>query len=140
MSVSDVQVELVLLPKDVHQEGGAPMETLLAQVLDPIEIDVMQALWTRGPMTARELCATLPPARDRSNTTVRVTLRQLAERGVLRREPMGKTGHATDRYTPRLSRADVLAAALSKLCDDLGATRRGGLSVVQHTLAAVLPR
>jgi predicted transcriptional regulator len=116
------------------------MLTLLAQLLDPSEIAVMQLLWARGPMTVGEVCHTLPPERRLHYLTVLTTLRRLAEKQVLRREPLGAAAHAPYCYTPRLSRADVLAAAMAKLCDDLGAARSDHLSVVQHTVAAMLPR
>ena len=86
------------------------MLTLLAQVLDPTEIAVMQLLWARGPMTIGEVCHTLPPERRLHYLTVLTTLRRLAEKQVLRREPLGAAAHAPYCYTPRLSRADVLAA------------------------------
>src|SRR5436190_4379958 len=115
------------------------MLSLLAQILDPSEIAVMQLLWARGSMTAHEACHTLPANRGLHYLTVLTTLRRLAEKRVLHREPLGAATHAPYCYTPRLSRADVLAATMAKLCDDLGAARSNRLSVVQHAVAAMLP-
>jgi predicted transcriptional regulator len=126
--------------KDDYQKGGALMETLLTKVLDPIEINLMHALWTRGPLTARELCDALPLEQKRSESAVLAIMHQLAEKGVLRCEKVGSAPRTTNRYTARRSRADVLAAALAKLGDDLGAPHSDRRWVVQHTLAASVLR
>jgi predicted transcriptional regulator len=116
------------------------MLLLLARVLDPIELDIMQLLWSRDAMTSNELYLLLQAQRNLTPATLMTALSRLVEQGVLRRGVERQTTGAIARYTARLSRADVLAAGLAKLGDDLGARRSEHPSVVQQTLAAVRSR
>ncbi len=69
--------------------------------LGPLEQRLLEALWTRGHATVRELldedCAGL------AYTTLMTTLDRLYKKGLLAREPEGRAF----RYTPRVTREEL---------------------------------
>ena len=69
--------------------------------LGPLEERLLEALWTRGNATVRELID--EPCRDLAYTTVMTTLDRLFKKKLLSREAEGRAF----RYTPLVSRAQL---------------------------------
>ena len=57
--------------------------------LSPAEQQVMEIVWERGEVTAREACAALP--RDVARNTVRTLLERMEEKGWVTHRAMGRT-------------------------------------------------
>jgi predicted transcriptional regulator len=77
-----------------------PFRTASRQ-LGPLEQRLLDALWTRGSATVRELME--DGYQDLAYTTVMTTLDRLYKKNVLMREEEGRAF----RYTPRLSREEL---------------------------------
>ena len=80
--------------------------------LSPLELQIMDALWTGGPSSAREIQERLPAARRPAYTTVQTVLSRLERKKAVRR--MKKIGNALV-FEPVVSRPD----AQRRLIDDL---------------------
>src|SRR5918996_1531006 len=57
----------------------------LAEVLGPLEAEVMEVVWDRNEVTVRDVHKTLKANRDIAYTTVMTTLGRLTDKGLLRR-------------------------------------------------------
>jgi BlaI family transcriptional regulator, penicillinase repressor len=77
------------------------------------ELDVMAALWDRGSGTVAEVREALPDAL--AYTTVLTILRNLEEKGYLRREAEGRA----HRYFPRVGRAAAQRSFVGRVVDQL---------------------
>jgi len=72
--------------------------------LSPLELQVMELLWARHPMTADDVRTALAPARPLKDSTIRTVLRRLEDKGYLDHSSEGRTYL----YSPKDS-ADSLA-------------------------------
>ncbi len=95
----------------------------LPEPLGDLEIRVMDAVWSGGPGTVRDVCDRLPEDEARAYTTVMTTLDRLHRKGLLHREKEGLAW----RYAPVLTRAawekalaDALAARILEAHGDVG--------------------
>lgn len=70
--------------------------------LGPLEARVMDVVWTRGPLTVRDVADELEPVTDSAYTTVMTLMARLADKGLLSRKSRGRAYV----YAPRLSRAE----------------------------------
>jgi predicted transcriptional regulator len=82
-------------------------------VLSDAEWKVMHAVWTKAPVTARQVRERLPKGTRWAYTTVKTFLDRLVEKGALLAE---RQGGATV-YTPRLSRQKARHAAVRALAE-----------------------
>lgn len=57
----------------------------LAEVLGPLEAEIMEVVWDSGEVTVRDVHKTLGDARPLAYTTVMTTLGRLADKGLVRR-------------------------------------------------------
>ena len=96
---------------------------MIVQPLGELEQAVMNVVWKRAPVTAREVCDQLKGAKARAYTTIMTTMDRLHKKGVLRRE---KDGIAW-RYAPVLARdeheralAQAMAAGLLRSHPETG--------------------
>ena len=80
--------------------------------LTRLELQVMQALWTRGASSVRDILETFPRARRPAFTTVQTTVYRLQAKGALR--CVKRTGNANI-FEAAVSRED----AYNRLIDDL---------------------
>lgn len=76
---------------------------------------VMEVLWTRSPQTADEIAATLGPANNWQDATVKTFLNRLLKKGVIRAEYEGRRYL----YSPVLQRADWVDAQSRSVLDRL---------------------
>lgn len=86
---------------------------LLADVLGPLENDVMDVVWDRGETTVRDVHATLKRHREIAYTTVMTTMGRLAEKGFLRRAE----DQPAYRYSPVISRAQYEKSTVKSVVD-----------------------
>lgn len=106
------------------------------EALGPLEARVMDALWTAGTGTAREVCATL--GEEWAYTTIMTTLDRLHRKGLLLREKEGLAW----RYRPVLARDAFERAKVDALAERLLGEGHGlGLAaLVDAADAATLDR
>ena len=79
------------------------------------ESQIMEALWTRGPLTAEEIVHLVGPAQDWGEATVKTLINRLLKKKALASERVG--GRA--RYAPLVSREDYLTGESQGLLDRL---------------------
>ncbi|MGQ0553605.1 MAG: BlaI/MecI/CopY family transcriptional regulator [Planctomycetota bacterium] len=81
--------------------------------LNETEWKVMQALWRRQPLSAREVREELAPSTGWAYTTVKTLLVRLAEKGLVRETRSERAGL----YAPLITQAEARRAALRALLD-----------------------
>lgn len=84
-----------------------PLETLLG----PLEQDVMDAVWTLGDATVRDVHDLLKQQRQIAYTTVMTTMTRLAAKGMLARDTTG----LAHRYSANLSRDNYARSTMSNV-------------------------
>lgn len=80
----------------------------IANAIGELELRVMEIVWQKPDVDAREITAGLPQVRSTKLSTVQSTLERLTRKKLLNRE---KQGHAY-RYRPAVSRSELLGAML----------------------------
>ncbi|MGH2556049.1 MAG: BlaI/MecI/CopY family transcriptional regulator [Actinomycetota bacterium] len=85
----------------------------LADILGPLETEVMEVVWQRGEATVREVHDMLRRVRPVAYTTVMTTMGRLAEKGLLRREEEQPAYH----YSPLVSRAQYERSTVKSVVD-----------------------
>jgi BlaI family transcriptional regulator, penicillinase repressor len=109
--------------------------TLYIQALGDLETRIMHQLWANGPMTIRELHYAMAPKHEIAYTTVMTSADRMYQKGLLSREVLGSHCRAAFRYTAALTRAELIARAIEKICVDLGADA-SDRQIVYEVLAA----
>jgi BlaI family transcriptional regulator, penicillinase repressor len=79
------------------------------------ESQIMEALWTRGPLTAEEVVQLVGPAQDWGEATVKTLINRLLKKKALASERVG--GRA--RYAPLVSREEYVTGESQGLLDRL---------------------
>lgn len=79
------------------------------------ESQIMEALWSRGPMTAEEIVQTVAPARDWGEATVKTLINRLLKKKALASQRSG--GRAL--YRPLITREDYVTGESQGLLDRL---------------------
>ena len=85
----------------------------LAEVLGPLETEIMEVVWELGEVTVRDVHRRLLARRDIAYTTVMTTLGRLTEKGLLRREE----DQPAHRYLPLVSRDQYASSAVKSVVD-----------------------
>jgi predicted transcriptional regulator len=85
----------------------------LAQVLGPLESEIMNAVWDLGEVTVRDVHGALNRDRPIAYTTVMTTLGRLADKGLLTRVE-AQPAHL---YTPRVTREQYASSAVKSVVD-----------------------
>lgn len=107
--------------------------------LHELEAEVMDAVWSLGETSVREVMATVnvSTGRDRAYTTYMTIMGRLDGKGVLQRRRDGKTDLYTARYT-RESYADLrVQAELESVVDQYGEV---ALAHIARRMAALDPQ
>ena len=81
--------------------------------LTPLELEIMQALWSAGPSTVDDVRARLPGHLRLAYTTVQTMLNVLHRKGKVKRALKGRAFE----YTPTVSRKKAISAAMHELID-----------------------
>ncbi len=84
---------------------------------------VMEALWTRSPLTANEVADAVAPARGWTLATVKTLLSRLVTKQAVETAPDGKRFL----YSPRVARVDFAAGESKRLVDRLFGGSAAGL-------------
>ncbi len=85
----------------------------LAQVLGPLEHDVMEIVWSKGEVTVRDVYKALKKIRPIAYTTVMTTMSRLAEKGILRRVEDQPAHH----YFPLVTREQYASSTVKSVVD-----------------------
>lgn len=92
------------------------------------EWQLMNALWTGSPATAREIAGRLPAEVDWAYTTIKTMLTRLVAKGAIAEKRRGNASV----YEPLVSRANARRSALAALLDQAFG---GGVAPLLHFLA-----
>jgi len=84
---------------------------------------VMEALWTRGTLTATEVCDAVCESRDWSLATVKTLLSRLVQKGAIATRPDGRRYL----YSPMIERADYVGGESRRLVERLFGGRPASL-------------
>ncbi len=85
----------------------------LAEVLGPLEADVMSIIWERGEVTVRDVHMELRSRRRIAYTTVMTTMSRLADKGFLRRVE----GQPAHRYFALVSKEQYAKSTVKSVVD-----------------------
>lgn len=83
------------------------------RLLTDAELELMQVLWTEGPLTARQVLEHL--GGERAYTTIATILRILVDKGFAETEKVGRA----HRFVPCVSRSDYQLRKLGAVVDAL---------------------
>ena len=86
-----------------------------AERISDAEHTVMEALWTRSPMSAADVCEQVCSERDWSMPTVKTLLSRLVSKGAVATEPDGRRFL----YSPLVDRADYVGSESKRLVERL---------------------
>ena len=82
-------------------------------MLTPLELVIMNSLWSRGQATVREVQSDLLPDRRLAYTTVLTVMDRMFKKGTLRREKRSRA-HV---YEPTITSAEARGAAVNLLVE-----------------------
>lgn len=100
----------------------------------PAELEVLQVLWARGPLTVREVMDILNSRKQRAYTSVMSLMSDMSEKGLLLRHPKGKAFV----YTPAAPQEKTLANLLGDLMER--AFKGSASAMVAHLLSKTSPK
>ncbi len=100
------------MPRSLYQRTEQPGDDILAKLLGPLEIDIMELLWARGSATVRDITTAVQTDRAMAYTTIMTVMIHLAEKGLLRRIPLDKRTHL---YEVSLSRDAFIQSASERV-------------------------
>lgn len=103
-----------ILATQFEEQALAPRRRhTLAEVLGPLEAEVMEVTWDRGEVTVRDVHEALNESRSVAYTTVMTTMGRLADKGLLRRVE----DQRAHRFTPLLSREQYADSTVKSVVD-----------------------
>lgn len=85
----------------------------LAEVLGPLETEIMEVVWDLGEVTVRDVHDRLRMKRNIAYTTVMTTLGRLTDKGLLRRDE----GQPAHHYVPLVSREEYARSTVKSVVD-----------------------
>lgn len=85
----------------------------LAEVLGPLESEIMEVVWDVGEVTVRDVHGVLKERRGIAYTTVMTTLSRLADKGFVAR----KESQPAHRYSAALSREEYARSTVKSVVD-----------------------
>jgi predicted transcriptional regulator len=93
--------------------AAARRKHTLAEVLGPLENEIMEVVWDKGDVTVRDVHESLQRKRAIAYTTVMTTLGRLADKGFLRRIEDQPAHH----YNAIVSRDDYASTTVKSVVD-----------------------
>lgn len=93
--------------------SAARRKHTLAEVLGPLENEIMDVVWERGDVTVRDVHTSLGEERTIAYTTVMTTLGRLADKGFLERIEQQPAHH----YKARVSRDQYAKSTVKSVVD-----------------------
>jgi predicted transcriptional regulator len=85
----------------------------LAEVLGPLEAEIMDVVWDTGEVTVRDVHKSLGSSRPLAYTTVMTTLGRLADKGLVRRIE----DQPAHRYVPLVTREQYARSTVKSVVD-----------------------
>lgn len=85
----------------------------LAEVLGPLEAEIMDVVWDTGEVTVRDVHRLLESSRPLAYTTVMTTLGRLADKGLVKRIE----DQPAHRYTARITREQYARSTVKSVVD-----------------------
>jgi predicted transcriptional regulator len=93
------------------------------RIFGDLEREIMTILWRDGSGTVRSVRTQIAPCHRLAYTTVQTLLARLTQKGILtQRAPNVRHSSRGAVYTPIVTRAALMAQAIHRLQDELGAT------------------
>ena len=86
--------------------------------LNNSEIEVMNVLWTSGPLSAREIHASIPARLGWAYSTTRTVLNRLVDKGLVGKRPV----HGLHVYRARITRAKGIASRVKHFAERVALT------------------
>lgn len=81
--------------------------------LAPLELACMNALWSLGDATVREIRGRMSESRPRAYTTIMTIMDRLARKGIVERQRAGRAW----RYSPNLTAEDARSHAIAQVVE-----------------------
>jgi predicted transcriptional regulator len=108
-----------LLPTLIRYRDRCDGDTvvLTSRPLGPLENEVMEILWARNEATVREVLQLLQEERSIAYTTVMTIMNNLAQKGLLEREPQGKAYRYRVALTKEAFRERAFQQAMSEVLE-----------------------
>ena len=109
------------MPADAPEPGERP-HLGAERLLGELEADIMRVVWPRGRATVRDVLEALNGERPRqiAYTTVMTVMSRLADKGLLRRQLVGKTHHYEVAQTEQQFLRVASRRMIRSLIDDFG--------------------
>lgn len=82
-----------------------------------VELQILQALWTRGPSSLSQLCEALRAQREVAATTVATMLRVMSDKGLVKRTGSGRGATWSALATQQRTEAGMVGALVDRLFD-----------------------
>src|SRR3954463_14448883 len=89
------------------------------------ELEILRALWDRGPSSLSEVCESLRKGRDVATTTVATMLRVMFDKGLVKRKPV-RRGH---QWSAAVTQTAAARSMVGKLIDGVFDGSAGRLAV-----------
>lgn len=83
----------------------------------PAELEVLQVIWRRGPLTVRQVMTALNDQRPRAYTSVMSLMSVMTDKGLLSRRPMGRAYVYSARAVRDRTRSRMLKSLLRQAFD-----------------------
>ncbi len=103
-----------------------PFKRGVNQVLGPLERDIMEALWSHGESSVKDIRNAFPTTRDISYSAVITVTNRMVEKGLVKRTKIGKAYF----YLPAYSKDEFLELVSKKVVE--GASELSFDSVMVH--------
>src|SRR5947207_15077652 len=105
-------------------------------MLTPLELDIMEAVWTSPPITVRDVQAAIRPSRNLAYTTVMTLMDRLYQKGFLSRALRSRTHF----YEPAIDFTDVRDEAVESLIKNFFGSKEKLKEFLQGDPVALPPR
>jgi len=85
--------------------------------LSGLELQLMEIIWGRGPLTADQIREALAPQHDLKDSTIRTVLRRLQQKGYVKHRLEGKAYVYSEVDKPRNVAARAVRQILDRFCN-----------------------
>lgn len=90
--------------------------TQVSNPLSPLENQLMQVIWERGPSTAEQVRVALDSQRSLKESTVRTLLRRMEDKGFLTHRVEGRTFVYEAAVAPHMAAARAVRQIIDRFC------------------------
>ncbi|HEV2489871.1 MAG TPA: BlaI/MecI/CopY family transcriptional regulator [Candidatus Acidoferrales bacterium] len=111
--MSHTAARMALDSNGLAKEPKAAAKPRSVLELAPLELACMNALWTLGEASVREIHASLSVTRPRAYTTIMTIMDRLARKGIVERQRAGRAW----RYRPNLTAEDARSHAIAQVVE-----------------------